>query len=102
MKIAYVFAAVCCFFGAGLIAFDSFVGGDGHAVTKKPQAKYVHCEVWTDEKTGHRFLVAIRKWDIGGVGVCLIPDFKKEDDEEHIEVPHPRDLESTAGWKESR
>lgn len=100
------FVLVCCSFGIGLLVFDSInraETSDSHPVVRQSGCEY---EVWIDEKTGHRFLVATRKWNIGGVGVCLIPDVDGLGcpvEEEAVPDPAFADnviLESTAGWKD--
>lgn len=94
------FILVCCAFAVGLIVFDSTRRGQKEIAAISTRSSGCEYEVWTDEKTGYRFLVATRKWNIGGVGVFLIPDREEENDCAAPALAEKVILESTVGWKE--
>lgn len=94
IPIAIWFVAICCSFGGLMIWFCDSVAATG-CVRPENQFRY---ETWTDESTGHRFIVVAPRWR-DGVGICLIPSFVSEV-EEDSEVPEPKILESVVTWPE--
>lgn len=96
------FIIFCCSFGTGLLIFDSIKRTEKAVSATASRPSGCEYEVWTDDSSGHRFLVVTRKWNIGGVGVCLIPEREEENDCPAPALAEKVTLESTAGWKEIR